>query len=97
MAGPTAKAERSEGEGLEALNPNTLLYLEIQMIRGPRLTGVKGSDLISLLLQILKGLMTTYRRSGSFSLPANGRGHQRVTKNLQPVAKKYTLNSLNIA
>ena len=42
---------------------------------GPRLTGIKGSDLISLLLQTLKDLMTTHRRSVSFSLPTNGRSH----------------------
>ena len=42
--------------------------------RRPRLTGVKGSDLIRLLLRTIKGLKTIYRRLSNFSLPTNGRG-----------------------
>ena len=43
---------------------------------GPRLKGVKGSDLISLMLLTLKVLMTIYVRLCSFLLPTNWRGHR---------------------
>ena len=67
MTGPTVKADRSEGEGLEAINLKTLLYLEILTIRGSRLTGVNEFDLISLLLQNLRVMMAIYRQLGSFN------------------------------
>ena len=66
MAGPTVKAEKSEGERLEALNPKTPLPRDPDN-PGSCLTGVKGSDLINLLLRTLKGLMTIYCRLGSVS------------------------------
>ena len=66
------EVERRETRGSQA---KILLYLEIRTIWALRLTGIKGSDLISLLIRTLKGLMTICRCLLNFSLPTNRRGH----------------------